>query len=126
MTVGMKKILIVEDDQFQRELYAEVLRDEGYEVFEAKDGKKGYQEMKKVGYDLVLLDVILPKIDGLEILKKLKKEGKLAKNKKIFLLTNLNPDALSQKLGRIEVDEYLIKSSLTPDQLVKKVKQDLR
>lgn len=118
----MKKILIVEDDQFLRELYAEVLKGAGFEVTEAEDGEKGYQLMKKGDYDLVLLDIMLPKIDGLEILKKLKKEGKLPKKKKICLLTNLSVEALSKKLGRIEADEYLIKSELTPDQLVEKVK----
>lgn len=118
----MKKILIVEDDQFLRELYAEVLKKAAFAVTEAGDGEKGYQLMKEGGYDLVLLDIILPKIDGLEILKKLEKEGKLPKKKKICLLTNLSVEALSKKWGRIEADEYLIKSELTPDQLVKKVK----
>lgn len=116
----MKKILIVEDDQFQRELYAEVLKEAGFKITEAADGEKGYQAMKKENYDLVLLDIMLPKIDGLEILKKLEKEKKLPK--KICLLTNLSVEALSKKLGRIEVDEYLVKSDLTPDQLVEKVK----
>lgn len=121
----MKKILLVEDDQFLRDLYDEVLKDAGYQVTQATDGLQGYQQMKKGGFDLVLLDVMLPKIDGLDILKKLEKEKSLEKNKSIFLLTNLSEAALEEKKGRIEVDEYLIKSSLTPDTLISKVKKYL-
>ena len=121
----MKKILIVEDDQFQRELYAEILESEGFKIKAVADGEKGYQEMEKGGYDLVLLDAMLPKIDGFEILKKLKKEKKLGKNKSIFLLTNLNQEILSKKMGSIKVDQCLIKSSLDPDELIKKVKKIL-
>ena len=121
----MKKILIVEDDQFQRELYAEILESEGFKIKAVADGEKGYQEMEKGGYDLVLLDAMLPKIDGFEILKKLKKEKKLGKNKSIFLLTNLNQEILSRKMGSIKVDQCLIKSSLDPDELIKKVKKIL-
>ena len=121
----MKKILLVEDDKFLRELYVEILKDAGFDVDEAVEGRQGLAKMEKGGYDLVILDIMLPKIDGLDILKKLSKEGKLEKNKILFVLTNLNPEALMKKMERIEVDEYLIKSDMTPDQLVVKVKQYL-
>ncbi|HUW21403.1 MAG TPA: response regulator [Candidatus Bathyarchaeia archaeon] len=122
----MKKILIVEDDQFIRDIYEEVLKDEGYQITCASDGQKGYEEMKKKSYDLVLLDIMLPKLDGIDILQKLQKEGKLKQSKTIFLLTNLSGEAIMKKKGRIEVDEYLIKSSLTPDKLVEKIKAYLK
>ena len=118
-------ILLVEDDQFSSDLYAELLKDEGFAVECARDGEKGYQMMKKGGWDLVLLDVILPKMDGFEILNKLKKEGLLKKIKHIFLLTNLTQEAGVKKKTKVKVDEYLIKSSLTPDQLITKVKAKL-
>jgi len=121
----MKKILIVEDDKFLSDLYCEILKSEDFRVICADDGEKGYEEMKKGNYDLVLLDVMLPKIDGVEILKRLKKEGHLEKEKIIFLLTNLGIETVSQKIGRIEVDEYLVKSSLTPGELVRKIKSYL-
>jgi len=122
----LKKILIVEDDQFIRDIYEEVLKDEGYQITCASDGQKGYEEMKKKSYDLVLLDIMLPKLDGIDILQKLQKEGKLKQSKTIFLLTNLSGEAIMKKKGRIEVDEYLIKSSLTPDKLVEKIKAYLK
>jgi len=120
-----KKILIVEDDQFLNELYAELLKDEGHRVDSAADGNQGYQKMKKGGYDLVLLDIMLPKMDGIDILKKLDKEKSLAKNKKIVLLTNLSGEAVLKKKGRLEVDDYLVKSSLNPDQLIESLKKYL-
>jgi DNA-binding response OmpR family regulator len=121
-----KKILIVEDDQFLRELYCEVLEKEGYSVSSGADGQEGYQLMKKGGFDLVLLDVMLPKMDGIDILKKLQKEKLIHKNKTIILLTNLSGEAVLRKKGRIEVDDYLIKSSLTPDALIAKVNYILK
>lgn len=122
----MKKILLVEDDQFSSDLYSEILKDAGFGVTCANDGEKGYQAMKTGSWDLVLLDVILPKMDGFDILKKLKKEGHLKKIKHIFLLTNLTQETGAKKKSQFSVDEYLIKSSLTPDQLVEKVKARLR
>lgn len=119
-----KTILIIEDDQFLRELYAEVLKDEGYEIKEEVDGSAGLAAMERGGFDLVLLDVMLPKMDGLEILKKLKEEDKLTK-KPIFLLTNLSAEAIADKNGRIEADEYIVKSSITPDELIGRVKKYL-
>ena len=121
----MPKILIIEDDQFLSDLYCEVLKKESHQVTVALDGEEGFQKMKKGGYDLVLLDVMLPKLDGIDILKKLEAQKALNKNKKIILLTNLSGQAVLRKKGRIKVDDYLIKSSLTPDQLVAKVKDYL-
>ncbi|MBN1262903.1 MAG: response regulator [Candidatus Pacebacteria bacterium] len=122
----MKKILLVEDEQFLSDLYAEVLKAEGFSVETAHDGQKGYETMKKSSFDLVLLDIMLPKMDGIDILNRLKKEKKLKLNKHIILLTNLSGEAVLRKKGHIEVDEYLIKSSLTPDILVEKVKEYLK
>ncbi|MCH7541221.1 response regulator, partial [Patescibacteria group bacterium] len=70
-----QRILVVEDDQFLRELYDELLREEGYEVDLAPDGEIGLAKIIKGGYELILLDIMLPKIDGLEILRRVKKQG---------------------------------------------------
>src|SRR3990167_5866710 len=85
-----KRILVVEDERYLRELYVEILKEEGYEVDWAADGEEGYQAMYNGGYDLVLLDIILPKMDGLKILKKLKHETPPQKpNGVIIVLSNL-------------------------------------
>ena len=104
------------------DLYCEILADAGFSVDCAYDGQQGFEKMKKGNYDLVLLDVMLPKIDGIEIVKKLKKQGKLKKSQKVIMLTNLSQEATESKEERLDVDDYLIKSSLNPDELIEKVK----
>jgi DNA-binding response OmpR family regulator len=126
MSQKTPKILLVEDDKLVSDLYIEILRGEGYRVDAVSDGEQAYQKMKGNRYDLVLLDVMLPKLDGIDVLRKLKKEGKLKKNKKIFMLTNLSEEAVKTKGERIEIDKYLIKSSLTPDILVEEIKAALK
>lgn len=117
-----QRILIVEDDKLLRDLYFELLSDEGYEVDQAANGEEGEQRIQEGGYDLVLLDIMLPKIDGLQILKDLKDHSPKKKNGPIVLLTNLGQDAtIKEGLGS-GAAAYLIKSSLTPDQVLQEVK----
>ena len=66
------RILVVEDETFLRDLYVEILADEGYEVDTAADGAEGLKKIQMGGYDLILLDIVLPKMDGIEILKNIK------------------------------------------------------
>lgn len=119
-----KKILVVEDDDFLREIYIEILQEAGYDIDSATDGDQAYQKIKLGGWDLVLLDIILPKMDGLDIMKKIKSETDEKLTKTLVFLTNLDNDeqikeALSLGNG------YLIKSQLTPDNLLKEVQMYL-
>lgn len=124
---GKKRILIVEDEQYLRELYVEILEEEGFTVESMADGRNAYSAIRKGGYDLVLLDVMLPKMDGLEILKKLKAGPKPKKpNGAIVLLTNLSKDMAITKGRAAGIDGYLIKSDLTPGEIVEKVKHYLK
>lgn len=118
------KILVVEDDDFLREVYVETLTGEGYTIETAADGDEGLQKMKQGGYDLVLLDIILPKMDGLAIMRKLKSEGTAQPNKKIIFTTNLDKDEEIKQALELG-DGYLIKSQLTPGDLIKEVKLQL-
>lgn len=116
-----KKILIVEDDLFLRDLYAETLKDEGYTIDTAEDGEIALQKMLPGGWDLVLLDIVLPKLDGIAVMNKLKETPPVTPNKLIVFLTNLDKDdkikqALTLGSG------YLIKSQITPGDLVREVK----
>src|SRR6266550_4654491 len=115
-----KKVLIVEDDDFLREIYIEILQEAGFDVDQAIDGDEAYQKITKGGWDLVLLDIILPKLDGLDIMKKIKAEGKGKLTKSLVFLTNLDND--EQIKQALELGNgYLIKSQLTPDNLLKEV-----
>ena len=89
-----ERILVIEDDQFLLELYDELLKDEGYIVDLAKDGEEGLNKFLEGGYDLVLLDIMLPKIDGLEILRKAQDKKPKKENGSVVLLTNLGQDSI--------------------------------
>ncbi len=118
------RILIVEDDQDLRELYAEVLRDEGFKVLEASDGQIGMDLGKQGAYDLMLLDIMLPKIDGLQILKTVKAMPELGRIP-IILLTNLGRESIIKEGFTLGADGYIIKSEYTPDQVVGEVEKAL-
>lgn len=117
----MQKVLIIEDDQFLRELYAELLESEGLEVGTAVDGVEGLQKAKSGKYDLTLLDIMLPKKDGLSILKELNEKQR--KNLgQVVMLTNLGQDAVIKQGFELGAAGYLIKSALTPDQVLHEVR----
>ncbi|CAN5198731.1 hypothetical protein BH09PAT2_BH09PAT2_03150 [soil metagenome] len=117
-----KRILIVEDDLLIRELYSRALRNEGYIVEEAEDGKKGYEAIVKGGYDLVLLDIMLPFMDGLQILEKITKETPpQIPNKHMMLLTNLDQQLAIAKGLEYGVNDYLIKSQFSLEKLRKEI-----
>jgi len=121
-----KKILVVEDDQYLRELYIDILENEKYLVEHAADGEEGYQKMFAGGYDLVLLDIMLPKMDGLKILEKLKKETPPTQpNKAIVVLTNIDQETSITQAISLGAKGYMIKSEYTPDQVIAKIKEYL-
>src|SRR3990167_8080535 len=112
-----KHILLVEDDEFLAELYATKLNLEGFEVSLAADGEKGLRMIKEKKPDLVLLDIVLPKMDGFEILKKMK-AGKNTKDIPVILLTNLSQkDEVKRGLG-LGANDYLIKAHFMPSEVI--------
>jgi len=116
-----KKILVVEDEPSLRELYVELLTDAGYDVDFAVDGQIGLDKIKKGGWNLILLDIILPKIDGMSILQTLKKDPPSNQNGPIILLTALAQDSLVHKGLESGASGYLVKSEITPDQVLEEV-----
>ena len=119
-----KKILIVEDDNFISEMYANKFGESGFEISVAKDGQEALNKAKEIVPDLILLDIVLPKKDGFEVLKDLKKENVL-KNTKIVFLTNLGEGEDLNKGLQSEADAYLIKAHSTPSQIVSKIEEIL-
>lgn len=117
----IKRILLIDDDLTLAEMYTERLKSEGYEVAIAHDGEVGLKAIQTKKPDLVLLDVMMPKMNGLDVLKQVKADPELAKIK-IILLT-----ALVQEPGQMNeisqsADAYVVKSEATPGELVKKIK----
>ena len=115
-----KKILVVEDEDYLSDLYKEILEDQGYFVETVKDGNDAMVKMKTGGWDLVLLDIILPGMDGIEIMKNLKQKPPLVPNKKVIFLTNLDKDKEMQEAQKLG-DDYIIKSTVTPKSLIEKI-----
>jgi DNA-binding response OmpR family regulator len=120
------KILIVEDDQFLREFYQELLHAEGYQVDVAPDGEIASQKVHQGGYDLVLLDIMLPKKDGLQILRDEKITPSVNKNRMIVMLTNLGQDAIIKEAFQLGATGYMIKSALNPDQVLNEINNYLK
>jgi len=120
-----KKILIVEDDKFLRELISQKLVREGYDIAEAIDGEKGIKAVREEKPDLILLDLILPGIDGFEVLTKIKEDPKIAQIP-VIILSNLGQkDDIERGLKMGAVD-YLIKAHFTPGEIIEKIKTSLK
>ena len=122
MNEGQKKILIIEDDQFLREFYEELLQGEGYEVDVAADGDTGSIKLLTGGYALILLDIMLPKKDGMQILRDLRVKPPSNLNGPIVVLTNLGQDAVIKECFDLGANGYLIKSAMNPDQVLAEIK----
>lgn len=116
-----KKILIIEDDKFLRELIVRKLIEEGFRTLEADDGEEGLKKIKEEKPDLVLLDLILPGIDGFEVLSKMKEESTLS-SIPVIILSNLGQREKIEKGLKLGVIDYLIKAFFTPDEIIEKIK----
>lgn len=113
-------ILIVEDDLFLREVFTESLRDDGISVFTAEDGTKALDFLQKATFDLVLMDVFLPDMTGIDVASNVKKSHN-ANADRIFFLTNSDDPKIILQIQSLGYS-YAIKSDMTPDQLGEKVK----
>lgn len=121
-----QKILLIEDDAYIRKLYGEVLLSAGFEVEIAEDGILGLEKIRPGGYDLILLDVVMPKMDGLGVLEALEKDPPIQKNGPIVLLSNLAKDPIVQG-GMVKgAAGYIVKSDINPDQLIESVGKFLK
>lgn len=120
-----KKILIVEDDKFLRELIGQKLVREGYEILESIDGEDGIKKIKSEKPGLVLLDLILPNIDGFEVLSRIKKEV-LTDVPPVIILSNLGQKEDVEKGLKLGATDYLIKAHFTPGEIIEKVKSILK
>ncbi len=116
-----KKILLIEDDKMLADMYITKFSKEGMEVIRAEDGAKGLELAKKEKPDMILLDIIMPKLDGFAVLRELKKDPQ-AGSTHILLLTNLGQSEDVEKGKELGADDYFIKANHTPAEIVEKVK----
>ncbi len=115
-----KKILIVEDDNFVAEVYSTKLLEMGHEVRIAQNGEEGLDMVRESAPDLILLDIIMPVMGGIEMLEEMKKQEGLEKIP-VILLTNVGEKESIQKVQNLGVQDYLIKSHFTPAEVIDKI-----
>ena len=121
----MNKILIVEDDTFISRMYEAKLSSLGYQVKIAENGQDGLRLIKEWLPDLVLLDLILPILDGFEFLKQIKADNNL-KNIPIIVLSNLDQKENIEKGISLGASDYIIKAQFTPSEVVEKIEKCLK
>ena len=118
----MKKILIVEDDINLLNLYKEVLTKEGYEVALAEDGGEAIQKAEGFQPDAVLLDLMLPSVDGFKVLEEIRSNPK-TENCYVIVQTNLDSEMQRQKAKNLGANEFLVKSESNPGSLIEDIKR---
>lgn len=125
----MKKILLAEDDPFILDIYSHQFRSEGFAVDIANDGQMALDKLKNEVFDLLVLDIDLPKVNGIEILQNLKNYP-LAKHMRIIVLSNYDESGISDKyqvsIESFGVEKYFVKVSITPEEISKAIKEILK
>lgn len=121
----MSKILLIEDDSLIVKIYTTRLKADGYEVISAEDGEKGIEIAEKEMPNLILLDVMMPKVDGFTVLQSLRSQDQF-KNTPIIMYSNLAQEAESKRALEIGATEFITKANISPTELVNKIKSYIK
>ncbi len=117
-----KKLLIVEDEKMLSEMYAERFAYEGFEILLAEDGEKGVEMALEEKPDLIILDILLPRKEGVDVLKEVRESGGWGSSVPIIMLTNLDcNDYILEAIEKYSPSYYFIKSNIELKEVVKKV-----
>lgn len=119
------KVLIIEDDKFLSELISTKLDKEGFTVILALDGETGLKKALEEKPQIILLDIMLPGIDGFEVLEKLKKSGGAAAEIPVIILSNFGQEEKVEKGLALGAKDYLVKANFTTGEIVDKIKKIL-
>lgn len=112
------KILLIDDDPFIVDMYVLKLKEGRFEIEIARDGKEGVKKAREFNPDIILLDIVMPGLDGFGVLEELRKDGG---RHKIILLTNLGQKEDVERGMRLGADDYIIKAHFTPSEVLGKV-----
>jgi CheY-like chemotaxis protein len=124
MTDEQANILLIEDEEVLANMYETKFKNEGFKIRKALDGEEGLKLVAEEKPELILLDIIMPKLDGFSVLKRLK-ANEATKNIPVVLLTNLGQNEDVDKGQKLGAMGYLVKANLTPSEVVNKVKEFL-
>lgn len=122
----MANILLIEDDKLLLKVYRNILQVEGHKVTCAEDGELGLSYILEGGFDLILLDMIMPKKAGLEVLKELQKKKPVSPNGPIVVLSNLGEEKTMKRALKLGAVAYILKDKLEPNFLAKEVDSYLK
>jgi len=120
----MSKIAIIEDDAAISQMYRIKFETEGYEVNTAENGKLGLELIEKMSPDIILLDLMMPEMNGDEMLAKLRKTD-FGKSVKVIILTNMGEAEAPDTLKDLNVEAFIVKANMTPRQVAELVKAHL-
>jgi len=118
------RVLIAEDDKDICELYSIAFKRSGFIVYTSPDGRSAIEKIKNKSPDIILLDIMMPNVDGYQVLKEVRKDPN--KYTPVIMLTNLDSSHFEMNANFDDVDEYLIKSHYSPSDIVKKAIDVLR
>ena len=116
-----KKILLIEDDVFVRDIYTRELSRGDFDVVTAEDGQEGEEKTKSGKFDLILLDIMLPKKTGIDVLKDIRGPGNPNKDTAVYLLTNLGQGSIIKQAIEVGAQGYLLKARVLPSQVLQAV-----
>lgn len=119
----MAKILLVEDDAFIAEIYEKKLSDAGFEVVNAKTGRDALKHIAGTHFDLVLLDMVLPELSGMEVLQELRHKDEYDKNLKVVIFSNLSGPEERDAAEKGGATGFISKTDFTPSQVVEEVRR---
>jgi CheY-like chemotaxis protein len=117
----MRKLLIAEDDFFIRDIYSKVFSLSGYDVQVAVDGMDAFEKIKATQYDMILLDIMMPRMTGIDVLKNVRALSTPSKSTPIFIITNLGQQNVIEEAFKLGMDGYILKSQVSPQQIVDEI-----
>ena len=120
----MKTILLVEDDPFILDIYVSQFKQKGFLVDVAKDGQTAMEKIKSNHPDILLLDILLPKINGIELLRMIRNDEAI-KNTKVIVISNLNQKDYAKDIADLGVIKYFLKIQTTPEEIVNNINEIL-
>jgi len=116
------KVAIIEDDMAIVQMYRTKFETEGYDVATAPDGATGLQLIEQFQPDIVLLDLMMPNMNGLDMLKQLRGTAR-GRDAKVVVLTNMGDTETATKVYKMAADDYIVKAEMTPKQVAERVKE---
>ena len=122
--IFMKKILIIEDEEILLDLIQKRLTQEGYKIYIARNGEEGLEKIKEEKPDLILLDIVMPKMGGFEVMERINKDKEF-KDIPIIIISNSGQPVELSRAKELGIKDWLIKTDFDPSEVVGKVKKQL-